>query len=347
MTDFTHVLAGFQSAIKGFTNSVSRSPRSTNTTRSLLKYPLNKDEIYGGQITFTSKKVDHNTLSSRYQELIGDDVGKVVGDLGLNLQQLKAFEKNEADKSAIRSSEISKISPNIGNRQCVLYLPNAIQFQDRVSHGEVDLGLLGAGVRAGIMNNQSIGSIAANVGNSVLETGKSLLAGLAGGAISNDETLQVALQRVTSGGLNGAITSASGIALNPNKRSVLQGVGLRNFSFTFSMIPSSPDEARSIEAIVKFFREEMYPEAVQQLGISAAYKYPSIFEIDMKYRTPDGKMKRVGTKILDCFLTSADVNYNPTGMSFHGDGNPQETTLTLNFLEERTLDRYDVAVGGY
>ena len=75
-------------------------------------------------------------------------------------------------------------------------------------------------------------------------------------------------------------------------------------------------------------------------GISAGYKYPDMFSIVVKHE-PSGK--RVGTKIKDCFLRSIATNYNPTSMSFHTDGQPVEVDLTLNFVEEVTLSRKDVA----
>ena len=108
-------------------------------------------------------------------------------------------------------------------------------------------------------------------------------------------------------------------------------------------------EAEEITKIIKFFREEMYPAAMiaGNTGISAAFRYPSVFDIKMKYKTSDGIYKDVATKLLPCFLQAVDVNYNQTGMSFHSDGKPQQATLTLSFTEQRALTEYDVAIGGY
>ena len=164
------------------------------------------------------------------------------------------------------------------------------------------------------------------------------------------EAAQIALLRMTrrvSSEVSGAVSTTTGIAVNPNRRSMLQGPNLRSFRFTFKMIPTSPDEARSVKSIVQFFREEMYPEQTNNFGVSAALKYPAEFHIKLLYKTNLGKVKNVATGILPCHLSAVDVNYNPTGMAFHTDGEVQETDLSLQFTEVRTLTKREVATGGY
>ena len=163
-----------------------------------------------------------------------------------------------------------------------------------------------------------------------------------------DEATQVAALRMArrlNTEVAGAIQTESGIAINPNKRSMLQGPGLRNFRFTFKMIPTSEAESNSIKEIVKFFRSEMYPTVIESAGIPAALNYPSEFDIKLNYRTASGKAVQVGTGILPCFLQGADVAYNNTSAAFHHDGNVQEVDLTLNFIETRTLSRDDIVNG--
>ena len=105
-------------------------------------------------------------------------------------------------------------------------------------------------------------------------------------------------------------------------------------------------EAESIKAIVQFFREEMMPENVTELGINSALRYPSKFDIKMTYNG-----KKVAHSILPSFLTDVNVTYNSSSMAFHSDGkgggNFQETDLSLAFTEERTLNKYDIAKRGY
>ena len=57
-------------------------------------------------------------------------------------------------------------------------------------------------------------------------------------------------------GIAGAIESTSKITTNPNVRALFKNVPLRNFSFTFQLVPTSQQEARMVEDIIKIFREE-------------------------------------------------------------------------------------------
>ena len=52
--------------------------------------------------------------------------------------------------------------------------------------------------------------------------------------------------------------------------------------------------------------------------------------------------KSIGPEILPCFLESLDVTFNPNSMAWHDDGEPQETVISVSFIEERALNRADV-----
>jgi len=340
MTEYPEIVQQFQSDYKSSSQQASQDYR-----KALLKYPLNNQDQYGGTITFRARQAEYKPLSGVAKNLLQETPFEIDDETRANAAVLSGVE--DAKSSVVASRE--DLGPQ-RKRKCVLYLPSAIQIQDRVSYTNFDLGIIGAGIEAGISSGQSAAQLGAGALSNIAESLKSV-AGLFTGTATNvegEETLtSVAALRLTGGRFSGAIQSAAGVALNPNKRAILSGPDLRNFSFSFKLIPTSQAEAESIKAIVQFFREEMYPEAVEQFGVSAAYRYPSIFDIILRYRTAAGDYKKVATKILPCFLNSVDVNYNQSGMAFHRDGNPQELTLSLNFTEERALNKFDVAVGGY
>jgi hypothetical protein len=203
--------------------------------------------------------------------------------------------------------------------------------------------MVGAAAAQAVASGASLGEIAKKATGASLPSFEALQDAFTAGI--KTEAAQVAAIRAfgaLSGAAQGAIETTTGVTLNPNRRSTLRGVGLRQFRFAFKMIPTSQDEAEMIKGIVQFFREEMYPEARFISNISAAYRFPSKFEIKLSY---DGK--KVATGILPCFLESVDVVYNPNAMAFHTDGNPQETDISLNFVEERTLSKYDITNEGY
>jgi hypothetical protein len=319
-----------------------------------FKYPISDDHGYGGKIMFTANKGDYATLGEKAIDFLKDDHRFKEQEKDdkddkddISAPVTEAFKKSVADRPT-RSQKAGYKNISTG-RKCTLYLPNAIQIQDKVGYSNIDLGPIGSAVSAGMTSTQSGSEIIAAVGGGIKDTFSSLVASLRGGAVS--EEAQLAAMRVfgASSAISGAISSSTGVALNPNKRAVLSGPELRTFGFTFSLIPTSSKEAEEITKIIKFFREEMYPAAMiaGNTGISAAFRYPSVFDIKMKYKTSDGIYKDVATKLLPCFLQAVDVNYNQTGMSFHSDGKPQQATLTLSFTEQRALTEYDVAIGGY
>ena len=84
----------------------------------------------------------------------------------------------------------------------------------------------------------------------------------------------------------------------------------------------------------------MYPSSIDVKGVSAGYKYPNPFLIDLKYGTA-----KVGTRILNSYLSSMDITYNQSSMGFHADGKPSEVDMNLSFFEERALDRGDIEAG--
>lgn len=43
-----------------------------------------------------------------------------------------------------------------------------------------------------------------------------------------------------------------------------------------------------------------------------------------------------------CHLKAISTSYNSSSMVYHADGYPVEIDLSLNFVEERTLNREDI-----
>jgi len=325
------------------TSAATLASSFSDTDDTNLRYPLDESKSeYGGTITFKARQQKYQTLGDAAVGLLEDEGGRLGLTDSATSVNLANF-TSSVDRNYTATDRI-------GKRKCTLYLPSAIQIRDQVSYSNEPLGAMGAGIRAGIRSNQSASELVSAAVGGIGDTFGSLIGAIKSGTeFAKTPEAQVAALKVfrSSSTVSGAISSATGVALNPNRRSILNGPELRTFTFTFQLIPTSKAEAVSIERIIQFFREEMYPEAQLIGGISAAYSYPSIFDIIMRYRTTDGKYKKVATQILPSFLTGVDVNYNQSGMSFHSDGRPQEASLTLNFTEERTLDKFDVAERGY
>ena len=296
-----------------------------------FKFPL-EDNGYKGRIVFEAVQENYKTLP---QTIFKGLVKSYSSAQGVGVDALEGPEALNGTQRTVRG----KLPPRIGNgRKATLYLPASLQFQDMVEYTNIDLGIVGQGAARAMENPNATGSsILSAATTNMLPSFQSLQDAFNVGLRS--EGAQVAALRLTnkiSPEVQGAIETTTGIALNPNRRSTLRGIGVRQFRFAFKMIPESPEEAQEVKRIVQFFREEMYPDTSDD-ALSAALRFPSKFRIKLLY-----DKKKVATNILPSFLAAVDVVYNSTGMAFHQDGEFQETDISLSFIEERALTKRDI-----
>jgi len=329
------------------------------------RFPLNRYDEYPAHVSFEAFEEDYQSLLDLGTSVVEDNVDPgILEDIGENVKEfLDKWLGN--DQETIQNNEVNRPVGVQGKVQ--LYLPQAIQIADKIDYGPIDLGILGASAFALTQ--------AANQGRDIsvrritAESVSSIVGGITR-AISGDlgtVGAQLGIQRVMQGvgrpEVAGAVASAAGIAVNPNRRNIMQGISLRAFRFTFKMIPTSASEAREIKNIIKFFRTSMYPTLLadaQNLsifqgvrttqGLSAGLAFPRKFNIRMFYELADSRTsttafrqtEEIATGILPCFLESFDAVYNPNAMAYHEDGNPQEIDINMNFIEERPVTREDI-----
>ena len=256
-------------------------------------------------------------------------------------------------KSSSGGGQVAGGAPGVGAASgagpVILYMPEAINFSDGIVYDNANLNLAGLGAEkaaGAVMDKGLVSSL--NILTSGLEdyTSKSGRGGLGNIKDFNSAigefgpTLgNLLVQTLLPGEVADGVSSATGITANPHKRSLFRDVAIRNFTFTFLMSPSTAEEATAINNIVKFFRINAYPE---KIGVGLAYKFPTTFRIQMKY---DGKLMADAPKILPCYLTSVNTVFNPRSSSFFKDGRFNETQLSLNFMEERPLDKKEIEQG--
>lgn len=313
-----------------------------------FKFPL-EDDGYKGKISFEAIKESYKTLPQTVFDGLVDATstsetvtpGGPAGGAGIrSLQITRTKRLREIENLRGRQKTVtSNLPPRIATgRKATLYLPQTLQFQDNIEYTNVDLGIVGSAAAKALGDPAATGrSVLGAIGNNLTPDFASIQEAFNIGLRS--EAAQVSALRLASKlspEVQGAIETTTGISLNPNRRSTLRGIGIRQFRFTFKMIPTSLDEANEIKQIVQFFREEMYPDTSNE-GLDAALRFPSKFIIKMFYDN-----KKVATNILPSFLAGVDVVYNSSGMSFHSSGDFQETDISLNFVEERALTKRDV-----
>ena len=231
-----------------------------------------------------------------------------------------------------------------------LYMPPGVMFHDNIQYNQAQLGLAGAG---GLQAFNDTGSGLSAIGTMLSETASSLTGLFSGNGGGSMDAARVAMARgvqayssVLSSGAQAAFNLGLQVRVNPNTRSVFEGVSVRNFSFQYDFYPTSRSEQNEVEKIIKVFRTEMYPRAIPESslekGFPLGYKFPNLFEINFKF----GNAEIQGMpKPLFCFLRDVSTSYNPGNMSYHEQGKPSHINMNLSFTEFRALNQQDIEKG--
>ena len=299
-----------------------------------LRFPRENINDYKGTVEFRLVEIfppEVNLFQARrVVNTLGDDGARLSVDGGL-----WAGAVNSQSNAPVLPGRRERPSsfPNV-----ILYLPQAVQFTDGMEYdNNVQLGVIGAAAEAALNSGQTAYSALAEAVNTGMSSFTDLFK-----QMPTQDLARLAITRATSKipVVGDVVSSATRVAINPNRRTLFRGVRPREFTFSFKMVANSPQEAREIEQIISFFRREMHPSSINLQSISAGYKYPNPFLIDMKYNG-----KRVGPRMLNSYLVNMQTTYNPGSMGYHVDGMPSEVDVQMNFFEERAIDRADVVRG--
>jgi len=275
---------------------------------------------------------------------VKDQSGKVTGkepyDTGANRTKYRSY-----------SSDIRSGFRRNSNKQplgtILLPIPSNIQDGNSVNYTDDSMNsLIGAGLG-------SVEGIMKGVGPAVLRgdfgtAGKIFVEQAEGGLRASGIDLQnaqdiatkyFASQAVNLFGANVSINQLlareSGQVFNPNMELLFNGPSLRNFNFTFKMMPRSASEAEEIKQIIRFFKKGMAPKA----GSGNLFlKTPNVFEL--RYRQGNGEHQFLH-KFKQCFLENISVNYTGEGVySTYDDGTPVSMSMNLAFKELAPI--YDI-----
>ena len=125
------------------------------------------------------------------------------------------------------------------------------------------------------------------------------------------------------------LARSGGKAINPNKELLFEGPTLREFGFSFPIIPSSPEEAVKVKDIIRLFKKHSAPkrESKGDFFLSS----PDIFELSYMHK---GKAHPFLNKFKYCALKSVGINYTGSSVySTYEDGTPTHMILSLTFGE--------------
>ena len=327
-----------------------------------FRYPLTISTDYPGRIIFTAIKVEGIDVA----EKIGSAFGKLTSFLksGQETSTVADEKVDETTKEEIEKTEkeaaasLFSYENNQGGEpygSVTLPLQRDLRFSDNAQYETANLGVFGGMLESGLQggspfsgvttsNGQLTSTVSSLAAQTVAKTaGEGLGAAIgsvkgAAGAIVGATALSNSFE-----GLSPAVKSASRISSAPNQRTLFQQVQIRSFAFTFKMIANNAQEAAEIKNIVKFFRQELYPEKISlgETDIPLAYKFPNMFEIEVKNRFN----KDAAFKIQRCYLRDVQTSFNATANGMHKDGNFIEVDISLAFQEIVALDKNKVRNG--
>jgi len=340
--------------------AVDISQETIDRTRD-LRYPLNGGfDTAPGRIIFTVFKIDSffdlsgevdtdaRTKSSR--EAI-NKVNEIRSTAEKKASEARDGVVAEASSGVIKTllKSYENVDGGDPGGSVTFPLSRGLKYTDGVSYNVVDVGLLGAAGDIGSASSEDGRLTGAAKSLAINAAGKAL--GPAAGSIVGAALGK--LGGAALGGLGGAriiektsaiAQSATRVSTAPNERTLFERVKLRNFAFSFTMIAREADEQVEIKEILKFFRSEVYPEAITiSGGAPFAYEFPNVFQIDIKNR--DGT--NPGFNIQRCYLESVDTTFNGTSSGMFEGREFVEVQVNLSFREIAAMHKGKVSKEGF
>ena len=162
------------------------------------------------------------------------------------------------------------------------------------------------------------------------------------------------LTRMGLGFLDAAIPGTKDLAamergtiIAPRTEVMFQGISKRTFSFSFTFIPKSEDETKTIDKIIYEFKRAMTPAFKNEAtGNVRELNFPEMFSIAYMHQNVENQYIN---KIGRCFLESCDVSYGGERfVTFEPNEKgapPNKITMALGFREIEIVDQAKIDKG--
>ncbi len=165
-----------------------------------------------------------------------------------------------ADANSPSTEEVRSKTTRIPRRTCALYMPGGLSVNDSIAYNPTDLGASGKYLKDAIgekgLTSQTVSDAANDAVDFAADIGKNLFGG-SGAADPGLIARVLRLTRLNGTGQGAGILAGVRAQANPHTHSLFQGVGIREFTFTFTLVPESRREQQRQE-IIQFFREAAY-----------------------------------------------------------------------------------------
>jgi len=329
------------------------------TSSNILTYPINvdTDPQQGHYILFhintrkngklltpksgKNMKAATDKVRGDIRAAAGFDEDAYIADMGQAYSDPKAPPKSTAaSSSANRSIVLSKLPVKRLEKSIALYMPPSVQVSYEVKYADKEIGALA------MMGSDAIDAVVAS-GGSTETMVKGVLDALGG------DNLKEGLTNVVNKSLDAVAPGAEalfqlskGSVVTPRMEMMFEGVGRRNFTYTFAFIPKSKQEALIVEDIIKHFKFYMMPK-YSNPATRREMDIPGTFDIQYMYR---GSENNFLNKVSTCFLTGVQVQYGADRYTAYeeipGRGSPpQKSQITLNFTELEVLSQEHIDEG--
>jgi hypothetical protein len=299
------------------------TPKYTLGSSYGLVYPKDLESSRRGHAVFFEiyevSPLTFSDVSKSVSQFISSGI-KAAGDAAATATNLKNYQQAfsqdsigsyvEAIPGSNRSTETNQIQFNTRTKQntvatVALYMPETVNFSYEAQYDQLSLSSAASALPL-------VGWIAQGA-TSMLDSNEAARLGL----------------------------SAAGYVFNPQQQVLFEGINFRSYDMSFTFTPSSEDETRNVNAIIKTFRYHAAP-AIGGVG-GFFFTPPSVFDVSFRY---NGKTNPNLNLIKRSVLEKVDVNYAPNGWAaFEGNGAPIQTVMTLSFKEIVLVDKAEIKKG--
>ena len=247
-----------------------------------------------------------------------------------NAQQNSINEQKGQSTLSIKRAPTKRLT-----RSICMYMPAQVSDSQKTEYSESDIGALAKVIDSFGSQLMSTGSFEAGFANARGDI-----------AEQTEQALKQTLDFVAPGAKAIAEIQAGKVFSN-RMETVFKGLSKRDFSFQFTMMPKSENEANIIKTIVETFRFYSAPSFEGPPDSSRVFVVPATFDIE--YRMNSGIQNSYLNRISTCVLKQVDVSYGGDRVQFfrpNSEGAPPvQTSITLNFQELEVITRERIAAG--
>lgn len=253
------------------------------------------------------------------------DIMSFPSDLGTHQFIMQFVKYNfDPDSSTSEDTELSVAFPVPGTG---MVDGNSVRFNS------TELGLVGGAVAMGA------GGLASQFGKGKSDQAQSIdYNSLTSTALSG---MAAAARSLAPGEIGGAVDLALGNIINPHVALLFQGVGMKQFQFSWKFAPANRAESDTLKSIINKIKSKIYPRHTNtENNFFLAFPH----EVDLFYAGSEDYMHYFKR----CACNEMSVNYAAEGPAFMaGTGAPAFVEISMSFMETEiwTGDEFDSSLG--